>query len=181
MYLLIGTDNYLAFSVIKIFSLKKNYCFFNFKNIFYYNNFFFLNIYNFIKIKKNILDFLFILNYGYLISPFFLKLFYYGLINFHFSLLPILKGCNPLNNYLSLKNFIIGFSIIYLNKFLDSGYIIFKLKSYFFLNIYIYIFFFLKFNYIFYYINIFYKLKVKKIIFYSQLNIFNYLNSKKIK
>lgn len=168
----IGTDSSLILNILKIFCLKKNIFFFQFKNIFFYNNFLFLNFFYFIKLRKIKFNAGFVFDYGFIFSLFFLRFFFYYFVNLHFSFVPFFKGCKPLLFYLVNKNFFIDFTFIYISKFFDSGRILYYYKI-FFLLLFFNTLIILNIIY-FFYKNIFFFIKIYKNFFFFSFNQFNF-------
>ncbi|WP_259288734.1 hypothetical protein [Candidatus Nasuia deltocephalinicola] len=168
----LSSDTLFNYNIFKIYCLKKNFIFFQFKNIFYYNNLRFYNIYYFIKIRKKKINIIYSFDYGFLFTNFFINNIYYGIFNIHLSFLPILKGCKPLKNLIYNKNLFSSFTLIFINKYLDFGKIIFLYKFfifsfYLFIILKLKIYFFKFYNYLILY---------KYLFFYNFNQINNYCN-----
>ncbi|WP_259289769.1 hypothetical protein [Candidatus Nasuia deltocephalinicola] len=169
----LSSDISYYFNLFKVYCLKKNFIFFQFKNIFYYNNLKIYNIYYFVKIRKKKINILFSFDYGFLFSNFFINNIYYGVFNIHLSLLPLLKGCKPLKKLIYNKIIFSSFTIIFINKYLDFGRMVFFYKFfifffYFFIFIKMKIYFFFFYYYLFLY-------KYFFIYNFNQVNCFNNL------
>ncbi|WP_259286133.1 formyltransferase family protein [Candidatus Nasuia deltocephalinicola] len=168
----LSSDIAFNYNSFKFYCLKNNFIFFQFKNIFYYNNLKIYNIYHFIKIRKKKIKIVYSFDYGFLFSNFFINSIFYGIYNIHLSFLPILKGCKPLKNSIYNKNLFSSITIIFINKYLDFGKIIFFYK---FFNFFFYFFIIFKLKIYFFYFY-YYLMLLKYLFFYNFKQINNYHN-----
>ncbi len=84
------------------------------------------------KLKKKLIlfniDIAIVIAYGFIIPKTILKIPKFGCINIHASLLPKWRGAAPIQRTLLSNDKITGITIIKMNKFIDSGKIIYQKK-----------------------------------------------------
>ncbi|ASS47147.1 Phosphoribosylglycinamide formyltransferase [Candidatus Nasuia deltocephalinicola] len=133
IFILISGDSFcnnkLFFCCLKLFSLKKNELFFQFKKYYIYNNFLIYNNYIFFKILNFEKIFVILSDYGLFFNNIFIN-YNYFVSNFHISLLPFFNGLNPSLGINFFLNIFFGFTVFSLNKQIDKGKNIYFYKLY---------------------------------------------------